>query len=97
MRKLIKDICKWQRSTFPYSNVTSKYQHFLKEVRELEEALEIGSIVEKMEEIADCAILLIGISDSLDIDFIKSIETKHEINKKRNWGIPDNKGIVEHI
>ena len=95
--ELIKDITEWRKKTFPKSDDISTYNHLIREVKELGEALEYGPIGPIKKEIADCVILLIGLADVLNIDILQAVKEKHQINVKRQWGSPDEYGVVEHI
>jgi len=51
-------------------------------------------------ELADCLTLLLDIAAHEHInvsELLDASEEKLEINKKRNWGEPDENGVVEHI
>lgn len=97
MNELIANINEWQNKTFPESDEISKFNKLIKEIKELGNALEYGPIDPIKNEIADCMILLIGIAGSLEIDPIDAVKRKHEVNKQRQWGKPDEYGVVEHV
>lgn len=51
-------------------------------------------------EYADCFMLLLDSAHHYHItakELIKLVRKKLEINKKREWGKPDNNGVIEHI
>lgn len=51
-------------------------------------------------EFADCFILLFGAADIFGMsyeDICKAIDDKMSINYKRNWGKPDENGVVNHV
>ena len=52
------------------------------------------------EEFADCFFLLFDSARCYGMDLemiISAMEYKLEINKKRQWGISDRDGVIEHI
>ena len=102
MKKLIKNIQKWQRSVFPEGTPNSIFAHLTKEIIELSHEVTCYSFQKSStsalgEEIADCMILLVGIADRANIDIVKAVKTKHKKNKQRTWGDPDRNGVIEHI
>lgn len=98
MEILFNEIVQWQKETFPASNAVSKVLHLEDEVKELLESLAINHNDTSLEY-ADCFILLMGSADAYNMSFkdvFNSINTKMEINKARQWGIPDENGVVKH-
>jgi len=93
--ELCTKIALWQKEIFPKSDQASKWNHLAKEVIELQKALESGIGIP--EELADCFILLIGISALEGLEVQQIIEDKFDINLKRKWGEPDKNGVVLHI
>lgn len=96
-KRLYKDVVKWQRNTFPNGTAFSILQHLKKEIEELETAQGMGQV---KEELADCFILLFGVVDRMYLNYegmAAAIKSKLEINKKRDWGAPDNDGVILHI
>ena len=94
-----KEITDWQKITFPGATPNSKVAHLVSEVIELDEALARND-ADKRLEFADCFLLLFGAAaaDGMSYyDVCNAISEKFEINKKRNWGLPDEKGVVNHI
>jgi NTP pyrophosphatase (non-canonical NTP hydrolase) len=94
-----KFITDWQVRTFPQATALSKLHHLKQEVLELIEAIESNDPDKKLE-FADCFMLLFGAakSDGMSFEDInESIMTKYMINLKRNWGTPDENGVVKHI
>lgn len=92
----------WQVATFPTSTELSKLHHLSKEVIELIEEVKSDRTRDEQRarmEYADCFILLFGAAGLYGYS-VSDIETmmkeKMEINKKRKWGIPDEKGVVLH-
>lgn len=91
---LEKRINKWQNDTFPKSDSFSKMKHLKKEIVELEEALDHADPLD--EELADCAILLIGIAGKNGINLKRAIRKKFSINKKREWEKPNKDNVYFH-
>lgn len=88
-------ISDWEEKTFPDGNSFSLMSHLAKEIIELNLAVNgTGNIA---EELADCLHLLFGIASKNGIDLLKATEEKFAINQKRQWGTPDENGVVEHI
>lgn len=92
-------VTSWQLETFGFIPALPKVYHLEQEVLELQHDLATNS-EGKRHEFADCFMLLFGAaaSDGMSYeDIIQAIAEKHEINKLRKWGKPDDKGIVHHI
>lgn len=75
--------------------------HLLEEVKEIIEAADTGAGTEALAlEYADAFILLMQSAQrsgfNMDVIFNACL-AKHEINKGRNWGAPDENGVVKHI
>ena len=95
VQQLQDEIANWSDATFGEGRPASRpLNHLAKEVLELIEA------PDDQMEYADCLILLLdafrmagGSADEL----IETCYRKLEINKKREWGTPDENGVVEHI
>ena len=113
MNKLQSEILKWSNDTFnkgefnPKRGVAISY-HLQKESKELTEGLEEyfskvqtpQSLDKVAEELADVFILAMEAASHLgmDMDDVKSAcRKKLEICKNREWGEPDENGVVEHI
>lgn len=96
---LFKRITEFQDTTFPNSNAMSKLHHLSDEVIELMSAIQQDEPGER-HEFADCFLLLIGAAAkrgmTLD-DITACMEEKLAINLKRQWGAPDENGVVKHI
>lgn len=96
MKKLQKEIGKWQAQTFGPSRLHpyGLYHHLREEVGE------VGKAFYDMEampsELADCIILLVGLADAFNIDLDKAVKQKMEKNKKRQWHKPNKKGVIKH-
>ena len=97
LRKLFEEINHWQKEAFPSADEVSKWNHLHEEIGELRESIKEGDIHNTAEEIADCTILLMGIAGVLGIDFEKAVVNKFKKNKNREWGTPDEFGVVRHI
>ncbi len=92
-------IIKWQRETFIHAHPLSKIAHLAKELQELVGAIKSGDMDRDLEY-ADCFFLLFGAAsaDGMTYSMIcDAIDRKFEINKARQWGKPDEDGVVEHI
>ena len=53
-----------------------------------------------LEEFADCMLLFLDAADKFGItasDLLVASRIKLNINKQRNWSLPDNNGFIEHI
>lgn len=101
-REQFEDIRKWQMETFPESTSFAKLNHLKEEIEEVEN--EISYNFESNEsmklEFADCFILLMGAAAEEGMDYdsiIEAISRKMEINKNREWGVADDKGVVNHL
>lgn len=87
---LQREIGQWQAETFPASTLSSTIKHLQKEVGELDRD-------RSPEEAADCVILLIEVANHMGICLQTEVEIKDAINRLRQWGEPDEHGVVEHI
>lgn len=89
-----KTIAEWSWNTFKDSTIRSNIAHLRDEIDEIEET------PENIEEWADVIILYMNAAHfsghSMD-DILKAVHAKHEKNKKRKWGEPDERGVVRHI
>ena len=97
---LLERIVKWQDETFGKATPLSKLHHLSEEVSELMFALEMGYEQEEIEdEYADCFLLLYGSANKFGLDWDKInliISRKMDKNEKREWGEPDENGVVRH-
>ena len=95
------NIATWQRNTFGKATALSKVLHLEDEVKELKNDLIDNSNRENvLHEFADNFILLFGAADSYGLSYeeiCQAIDSKMKINYKRNWGKPDDNGVVNHI
>ncbi len=95
IQQLQDEIASWSDATFGSGRTPSiPLHHLAKEVQEL-----IETPNDRMEY-ADCLILLLDAyrmyGGSTD-DLINACWEKLETNRKREWGTPDENGVVEHI
>lgn len=61
-----------------------------------EEAEELGETHDP-EEAADCLMLLFQHAHTKGYDLLEETEKKLEVNKDREWGEPDEDGVVRHV
>lgn len=106
--KLQKDIAEWSEKAFGDGvpgrrtwRFPGMFAHLKREIDELDaiifETKLNGPTQSIIEEIADCAMLLMDMADQLDADLLTEMAKKLEVNKKRKWGKPNADGSVEHI
>lgn len=91
---LIPDIQKWQRETFPDATLTDYNMKIMEEIDELTSAIFMAHSPDM--EIADIAIVLIGLAQSADVDLLAAIRAKFEINQARTWAKDEN-GNYHHL
>lgn len=112
-QKLMDDIAEWSDMQFGKNrNPISILYHLKKEVPELIDSLEKYNTIklnddnkykmlnECLYEFADCFMLLLDAARcfGLDVNVLeKYVNLKLEINKSREWGEPDENGVIEHI
>jgi hypothetical protein len=92
-------ITAWQSETFGQATSLSKVAHLEQELKELRDDLFLQR-ASKVQEFADCFILLFGAaaSDGMTYeDICHAIDEKMKINRSRKWGKPDENGVVNHI
>jgi NTP pyrophosphatase (non-canonical NTP hydrolase) len=96
----INDCTEWAKETFPTSTPITCLEHLKNEIeKELIPGIEKGCD-NLPEEFADCFILLMQAAKRMDIPFFQILvaaNAKMEINKKRVWGKPNEKGFTEHV
>lgn len=85
------EVGRWQRETFgsAVQCTPTLISHLAHEVIELAES-------RAPEEAADCLILLLGIADVSGYDLLEEARAKMEVNRRREWGVPDPSWVVEH-
>lgn len=91
-------ITAWQQKTFANATATSKLHHLTEELHEVNKALIEGDGIH--HEFADCFFLLFGAASAAGMnynDICKAIDEKFAINQKRNWGKPDENGVIKHV
>lgn len=84
-------ISQWAEKTFPNQPTSAKIDHLADEIQEVRENPNDG------EELADCAILLFNLAGRAGVDLMMEVEKKFAKNRKRTWGVPDERGVVKHI
>jgi len=90
MTKFQNEVGTWGDKTFPASTPDSIVAHLAREVGELADHHD-------SEEASDCLLLLLHHAHREGYDLLAEARIKFEINKKRQWGEPDENGIVEHV
>lgn len=101
-KKQFNEITEWQDATFPKSTTLSRISHLKQEVNELFDAiaLDMPTEQEKESEFADCFILLFGAAKKHGLDYeniCRVIDDKMKVNYSREWGKPDENGVVNHV
>lgn len=97
--KQFNEIVHWQKETFQGATTMSKIEHLKEEIEELSISIAIEAD-DKRLEYADCFMLLFGAAaaDGMSYnDICATIDEKMQINRSRQWGSPDEKGVVHHI
>lgn len=89
--EIVRDLCAWQRDTFPHGNPASVSAHLYDEVCEL-----VADPTDP-NEIADCFILIAGVADRAGVDLVDAVQRKMAINRARKWGIADERGVIRHL
>ncbi len=101
LNRLQNDIGEWGEEVFKNGTPTSVLHHLRDEVDELlvaETATRISPLGEEAEsEAADILILLLQYAHRRNFYLSDAVEKKMKINKKRRWGKPDERGVVNHI
>jgi NTP pyrophosphatase (non-canonical NTP hydrolase) len=90
----------WALATFGKTPETAPLHHLKKEVDELIDGIENRDQDNKIEEYADCFILLLHAADKSGLSMENLLfyaRNKFERNKMRKWGPVDDKGVSEHI
>lgn len=92
-------ITTWQHKKFKHATALSKIAHLKQEIEELIADLKNNNPEQNME-FADCFILLFGAANSAGLNYqniIEAIDEKMKINYSRNWGNPNEDGVVNHL
>jgi NTP pyrophosphatase (non-canonical NTP hydrolase) len=86
--------------------------HLKKEIKEFEDLYELSKLAGNkylrhsnddsketylQREIADCFILLLHLAHLWNCDLLDEARKKMDINRRREWGDPDQDGVVEHV
>ena len=85
------EVGQWADSKFTKSTPQSVCAHLSDEAAELQAAPDDPS------EAADCLLLLLHLAHKQGFDLLAEARRKHQINTERNWGTPDERGVVKHI
>jgi len=88
--RLAEQIRQWQRATFPKATPSSVASHLLREAGELR--MHPGD----PSEIADLFHLVVGAAQASGHDLAVIVTDKFRENQAREWGDPDDEGVVEH-
>ena len=80
----------WADKKFPQSNNKSMTEHLRREVKELIDSNE-------PVEAADCFLILLHHAHKNGYDLLEEAKKKFEIVQNRQYGEPDEMGVVEHI
>jgi hypothetical protein len=84
------EVREWQDATFTEATPASCAAHLRSEVTEL-----LADPTDA-EEIADCAMLVIGVANKAGVDLASAIAAKLAVNRARKWGKRNAEGFVEH-
>lgn len=98
-KQQFEEITKWQNETFGKFSPQAALAHLEEELDELNYDL-YHNIETRNMEWADCFILLFGAAkrDGLSYeDICNAINSKMDINYKRNWGVTEENGVIHHI
>ena len=91
--KTQKTVSTWSKNTFKDSTMLSNIDHLR------DELCEIIDNPDDIEEWADAIMLYMNAANfaghSMD-DILKAVHKKYEKNKNREWGEPDERGVVKH-
>lgn len=85
------EVAQWAEATFPGQTAKSKADHLVDEARELADAPDDG------EEMADVLLLLLHIAHMQGVNLMLEARKKLEINKRRQWGPADTRGVHKHV
>lgn len=105
MKKLQDEIGTWGANTFPRYDKDAALvglAHHLKDEAEevFNDTMDMYEGQDKSEEfameLADVGILLFQLAHESDVDLEKAIREKMEINYKRKWQKPDERGVFKH-
>ena len=99
LRQMQDEIGAWGDATFPTSTFISVASHFEEEAAEFLAEIRSGESVDAvLNELADCAILLIQFAHKNGFDLSQVIERKMAINRARTWNTtPEPEGHFKHV
>ena len=95
LNQLFKEHGEFSDATFGVNRSANGPLHHLK--KEVEEVIKNPN---DFEEYADCLLLLIDafrMSGGNSKELLDAAFDKLDKNKKRDWGLPDENGVVEHL
>jgi hypothetical protein len=87
-------VAQWGRETFPRQSTSGVMAHLEDEIQELKEN------PADPEELADCFLLLLQLASRAgvkEVDLLDAAKRKHEVNRDRKWGAPDERGVCRHV
>jgi NTP pyrophosphatase (non-canonical NTP hydrolase) len=92
-------ITEWANRTFPReaTDIRPIIAHMKRELDELYQALAADDFAHAMEEAADVRFLLTHLVGRLGGNLGQETMRKFDINQRRDWGDPDEEGVVEHV
>lgn len=99
---------RWGKVSFPASTIATIHEHLRREARELLQALDRWDSCQKpvkddviwpsvMEEVADIVLISFHLAYRKRFSLAEVIEDKFIVAQHREWGEPDEDGVVEHI
>ena len=94
IRRLQREVSRWGNQQFGQATPHSTVSHLVKEVQEL-----LDDPYDSIEY-ADCLTLLLHAAHRAGINIESIIDVawdKLDINRHREWGEPDEDGVVEHV
>jgi NTP pyrophosphatase (non-canonical NTP hydrolase) len=101
LQKLMNDIQGWSDATFGENQRSLPITHHLQdEVDELLEELEKRDVDGIQTEIVDCFMLLVDCASHEHMTAEELIILSHAkliVNKRRQWGSPDEHGVIHHL
>ncbi len=84
----------WGDATFPRSTPKSVVAHLRREMQEL---VEETDPVKRRDECADVLMLICQLAHKEGWSLQSALRDKFAINQRREWGEPDDEGVVSHI
>lgn len=97
--KFQQELLEWKGRQFPDATLYSVAVHLDEELRELLAELgnPFGSWEDIDEEMADVLIMLCQYANFRGKSMMELVERKMQTNYSRQWGDPDEKGVVRHL